>query len=683
MLKQSLKWFVFCFTTITLFAVNGIHSYSNITNPLLPIKPQLYILESEHSEGKYVNSDILKTGFKPYYSKQLPREKPVHDRMYTLSGFFLLDASLSNTTLSCYIGPTKYPYNVYLNGKIVSKKGTHTSSYDTSVYHSSDVYLSRDLLNFGNITNSIGIEIFTGYEIFPFEGLTISSYQENSARAFWRDFYYVFIAQTSFILALIIGLFFLFNFFTRNYKDIRYIYFALFCFFFALARINFTFSHNSVDELLIEKFSKVGFPLTISFLTLFILEYTGILSRNWLIKLIALLPSTLLACVIAFKDTKVGIESVFSLSMLFIVAPLSLFNLSILALSIWKKNKTSIVLLTAHLLLFGASLHDIIFLKNQWMPYAWLTAYGYIALLVSIFFLLAWEQSIMYLALRKTTAELQVLNNDLDIKIEDRTRELNIERNLLQKKNEVMENELAMARIIQSQCIPNKSPLPNISFFYKSVDRVGGNFLDFISFSDNSWQGIFISGVSGHGVEAAFITTMIKSALNQTRDTQDNPSSLLHTLNKSLYNQTGGNQVKAFYGLFIPEAQKFCFANAGHNQPLLIEDGIINQLHKESASLPLAVLDTQDMLLGNKSYTNYTIQLKKGSKLVLFTDSLLEAAPGRDVELAFENGPLNQVMLENANKTASEFVHNVYQKLVEIYGSEQFEDDVCLICLDV
>lgn len=257
------------------------------------------------------------------------------------------------------------------------------------------------------------------------------------------------------------------------------------------------------------------------------------------------------------------------------------------------------------------------------------------------------------------------------------------ERSKLSKRNLEMEKDLLFARKIQSMLIPNKSPNESIAFCYKSMELVGGDFLDFVVFRENSWVGLFVSDVSGHGVPAAFITSMIKSALNQTRDKQDNPSSLLLTLNKSLYNQTGGNFVTALYGLYIPEAQKFCFANAGHNQPLLIEDGIISPIHQGNRSLPLGVMDSQDMLMENKSYTNYTIQLKKGSKLVLFTDGLLEATSGRDVELDFENGPMNQVMLENADKTASEFVQNVYQRLVEFHGSELFDDDVCLICLDV
>ena len=42
------------------------------------------------------------------------------------------------------------------------------------------------------------------------------------------------------------------------------------------------------------------------------------------------------------------------------------------------------------------------------------------------------------------------------------------------------------------------------------MDQVGGDFFDFVRFKNSELIGIFISDVSGHGVPAALITSMIK-----------------------------------------------------------------------------------------------------------------------------------------------------------------------------
>lgn len=251
------------------------------------------------------------------------------------------------------------------------------------------------------------------------------------------------------------------------------------------------------------------------------------------------------------------------------------------------------------------------------------------------------------------------------------------------KRNLEMENDILMARKIQNQLIPEKSPRESIAFIYKPMDQVGGDFVDFLEFREQNSIGIFVSDVSGHGVPAAFITSMIKSAITLARDQQDNPASLLQSLNKSLFHQTGGNFVTAFYGIFKLESRKFIYANAGHNLPYLIQGNRLKLLESHNRSIPLGVMDNQEMLEVNRSYINYTIQLAPESKLVLYTDGLTEAVPGNPMKPDFETEKLEHAFLKNSSKPAKAFVDEVYRLLVDYHGSDNFTDDVCIICLDV
>ncbi|MEI7652004.1 MAG: DUF1501 domain-containing protein, partial [Verrucomicrobiota bacterium] len=82
------------------------------------------------------------------------------------------------------------------------------------------------------------------------------------------------------------------------------------------------------------------------------------------------------------------------------------------------------------------------------------------------------------------------------------------------------------------------------------MEEVGGDFYDFINFRDSEKIGIFISDVSGHGVPAAFITSMIKTTILQSGERKENPAELLTYINDLLHNQTGGNFITTFYGIF-------------------------------------------------------------------------------------------------------------------------------------
>ncbi len=660
-----------------------------LTPTRLELSPDLYILESALEEGRYIQSNIADAGFRLYDFRQLPREKDLNNRMYTFIGEFKVDEQLRDTPLSLYIGPTKYSYVVYINGIALHRRGTHTSTYDTAVMSPSDVYLSRNLLRFGDAPNRIAVEVFTGYEIFPFQQMYVSTYSLNSARAFWKEmFYNQFIKGSSFV-SLFLFIFFLFYFLTREDRDIRYLYFSMVCLFFFLSRINFLFSHNAADELLIEKISKAAFPMVVMFLSQLALRFTGILSSNLAVRLITILPAPFMALVTLIPDTKTGVEKVFSLTMLLVIAPLIIFNIVILSISCVRKKKDAIFLLAGHLVVFAASIHDLVFLRNQLMPYAWLSSYGYLFMVISIFFILAWEQARMYHDLQNTSADLQQLNRDLDRKIDDRTSELNQKKKLLEARSEVIENELMMAKRIQKQFIPSQSPSPDISFYYRPMDQVGGDFYDFIRFRDSRNIGIFISDVSGHGVPAAFITSMIKSALLQIGSQSLDPSVLMEHLNRILVNQTAGNFVTAFYGIMDLETRRFTYCNCGHNHPFIIRHGNVESVLSTRHMMPLAVFSGEKLAEKNRFFSNDSIDLNPGDKILLYTDGLTEAVSMADIQtrsgalVDFESAQLYQVLKQSESLPSGRFVKTLVENLISFRGSEDFDDDVCIICMDV
>ena len=278
----------------------------------------------------------------------------------------------------------------------------------------------------------------------------------------------------------------------------------------------------------------------------------------------------------------------------------------------------------------------------------------------------------------------------LNLELYEKSQELGNEKDKLKIRNTIMENDLEMAWKIQMQFIPEKSPIPSIAFHYKPMDKVGGDFFDFITFKNNNWVGIFISDVSGHGVPAAFITSMIKSTLNQAAPYVSSPASILESLNNTMLNQAGGNFITAFYGIYKPETREFVYSNAGHNAPYLIQNNSIQLLEIKSKAVPLAVMSNKDLKDLDKKFINETLVLEKGSKLVLYTDGLTEAVnigdksnlPESELQ-DFESARLIESMTLYKNLPAADFIKDLYNILVVYRGSEDFEDDVCMICVDV
>lgn len=274
------------------------------------------------------------------------------------------------------------------------------------------------------------------------------------------------------------------------------------------------------------------------------------------------------------------------------------------------------------------------------------------------------------------------LNKELEIKVVNRTRDLIDERNKLKIRNEQIEKDIQIAKKIQQQLIPLSSPSNHIAFFYKTMDQVGGDFYDFVVFQEGEKFGIFLSDVSGHGIPAAFITSMVKSFMLQAGDLRLNPAKLFNYLNEVLIQQTAGNFITAFYGIYDTRHRTLEYCNAGHNYPYIINHNQIEMIKGGFKGFPLAIFNKEELKQRKKEYQNSVLQLRPGSKIFFYTDGVSEAKKLTE-DVYFEESNFEQKLLALYPLSSKDFVHQLYQELVSFRGSDSFEDDICMICIQV
>jgi len=283
---------------------------------------------------------------------------------------------------------------------------------------------------------------------------------------------------------------------------------------------------------------------------------------------------------------------------------------------------------------------------------------------------------------------IERLSANLEKKVEERTKELYLTMEMLKARNLTMENELKIARQIQMNLIPVRSDYTNISFYYKPMEEVGGDFFDFFLYQNDGSIGIFISDVSGHGVPAAFITSMIKTSLLQMAPHINDPAYLLMLLNNSMIRQTAGNFITAFYGIFNPATREFNYSNAGHNLPYIINKDVVKNLPQQLKGIPLAILSSEELQEYQLEFSNNTVRLEAGSKLLLYTDGLVEAVNSIEKVLNpgtpdFESSGMLNFLQDLLPLPSKEFIYRLSDALIHFRGSEDFDDDVCMVCLDV
>jgi phosphoserine phosphatase RsbU/P len=193
-----------------------------------------------------------------------------------------------------------------------------------------------------------------------------------------------------------------------------------------------------------------------------------------------------------------------------------------------------------------------------------------------------------------------------------------------------LDREAQEARAIQQALLPKSSPLiPGIIVSGLSVPAgpVGGDWYDFIPFSDARW-GLVLADVSGKGMAAALLMSATRGMLRSLAEAYCTPGEVLTKLNSLLVNDfPAGKFVTLVYGVLDPASRIVTFANAGHLPPLLVDGDQIRFLETERG-LPLG--------LSAGDYSETVVNLPPGSRLVFYSDGITEAVNAAGEEYGVE-----------------------------------------------
>jgi serine phosphatase RsbU (regulator of sigma subunit) len=182
-----------------------------------------------------------------------------------------------------------------------------------------------------------------------------------------------------------------------------------------------------------------------------------------------------------------------------------------------------------------------------------------------------------------------------------------------QREREQLNQEIEQARQVQQVLIPEAIPaVPGFTLEseYRPAQQVGGDFFQILSGDDGSVLAV-IGDVSGKGLKAAMLVSLMAGAIRNQAETNCEPLAMLQSLNRRLIGR--GNAQATCLALRIAPDGEVTLANAGHLPPYC--NG--KELAMEGA-LPLGIM-------AGAEFSVMQFLLQPGDRLTLLTDGIVEA----------------------------------------------------------
>ncbi len=259
---------------------------------------------------------------------------------------------------------------------------------------------------------------------------------------------------------------------------------------------------------------------------------------------------------------------------------------------------------------------------------------------------------------------------DLSITIDRTLDQVNIMREAYETRRD-MDAAWQLQRAILPREIPHSEAI-RVSAHYLPMKSIGGDFYEFNIISPHE-IGFFVADVSGHGVPAALIASMLKVAFGMIKDKGREPSLLLESLNSIMKDKLHNAFFTAVYCYIDLEKKRLRVARAGHPSMLIYKKQEKN----------LQVIHPKGKLMGwfeSLDCVEEEYSISQGDRILLYTDGIIEAE--NSTKEFYGDKRFDAFIRENAGLDIETFAQALLKEVDE-FSDQGLEDDLTLLVLDI
>jgi len=262
---------------------------------------------------------------------------------------------------------------------------------------------------------------------------------------------------------------------------------------------------------------------------------------------------------------------------------------------------------------------------------------------------------------------------ETQLRLRSMRRQLERQKDELEKWRRDLERDLAAARLTQQSLIPQKPlllPGWQIATCYHPVIQVGGDIYGWLRMKDGRVL-FWIADGTGHGAAAALLTTLAKLLFHHGSMDHDSPASLMEAVDNDFRSTFGARSfMTAMCVALDPATGQAQVVGAGH-PPLLVarHGGTTESI--ASVAPPLGMIK-------RAAFTETAIDLEPGDAFLLYTDGLFRWAKDERYRVTPEQ---LEKILDHSAPSAEVLLKRIVAQTAPANSAKTAPDDVAAIAV--
>jgi serine phosphatase RsbU (regulator of sigma subunit) len=241
----------------------------------------------------------------------------------------------------------------------------------------------------------------------------------------------------------------------------------------------------------------------------------------------------------------------------------------------------------------------------------------------------------------------------------------------LRKLNEQMKRDLQIARRVQEALVPSgtfRTSRIEIRSAYIPSETLSGDFYDY--FLQDELIYLFVADVSGHGLPAAILVSLLKSYIHTEADTSSSLAEFMSRLNDFLFTVSLPTQYATAQLFRLDGDNNLVYANAAH-PPFLLFSRERREvvLHEQPGHLLGAMPDMP--------FEEHSIRVSPGDTLFVYTDGLTDRLNAAGDFYSIDR--IAKLLEQSTDDDLDSTYETIYGDITAFASTEEFRDDIAFV----